>query len=143
MLQHFWGYELRIQLMNSDRYRTKGMAVWHGEDRKLCANLGGYQNMYELPENIVACLLRDRWAQHRDVLYTTHDRACPWLRRTEVVINEKLKTSGGLTGQVLTSKWQHTYIPNNTYIHTYMHAYIHTYIHTNPYIPKNTYIPYF
>jgi len=39
----------------------------------------GYQNMYELPENIVACLLRDRW----------------------VVINEKLKTSGGLTGKTL------------------------------------------
>ena len=106
------------------------MAVWHGEDRKLCANLAGYQNMYELPENIVACLLRDRWAQHRDVLYTTHDRACPWLRRTEVVINEKLKTSGGLTGQVLTSKWQHTYIPNNTYIHTYIHTYILTYLLT-------------
>eukprot|EP00435_Cladocopium_sp_Y103_P004871 s4614_g1.t1 len=39
----------------------------------------GYQNMYDLPENIVACLLRDRW----------------------VVINEKLKTSGGLTGKTL------------------------------------------
>lgn len=38
-----------------------------------------YQNVKDLPVNIVAVVLRDRW----------------------VIINEKLETSGGLTGKTL------------------------------------------